>query len=151
MFLYKNTNSSYYDFGLDRPKDYLFDYSFYGRSEKSGFFSQQIIIAEGGFKSKFNNPYANQWLAALNITSSLWKWIQLYGDIGLYKNKYNDPNFIYDSGIHLNIVPDYFEIFCPIYSKNGWEIGQKNYTEKIRFQFTINPKTLLGIFNRKWF
>ncbi|WP_375605104.1 aminopeptidase [Flavobacterium davisii] len=151
LFLYKNNNSSYYDFGLDRPKDYLFDYSFYGRSEKSGFFSQQIIIAEGGFKSKFNNPYANQWLTALNITSSLWKWIQLYGDIGLYKNKYNDPNFIYDSGIHLNIVPDYFEIFCPIYSKNGWEIGQKNYTEKIRFQFTINPKTLLGIFNRKWF
>ncbi|MFK7000833.1 aminopeptidase [Flavobacterium oreochromis] len=151
LFLYKNTNSSYYDFGLDRPKDYLFDYSFYGRSEKSGFFSQQIIIAEGGFKSKFNNPYANQWLTALNITSSLWKWIQLYGDIGLYKNKYHDPNFVYDTGIHFNIVPDYFEIYCPIYSKNGWEIGQKNYTEKIRFQFTINPKTLLGIFNRKWF
>ncbi|WP_376777339.1 aminopeptidase [Flavobacterium covae] len=151
IFLYKNTNSSYYDFGLDRPKDYLFDYSFYGRSEKSGFFSQQIIIAEGGFKSKFSNPYANQWLTAVNITSSLWKWVQVYGDVGLYKNKYSNPNWVYDTGIHFNIVPDYFEIFCPIYSKNGWEIGQKNYAEKIRFQFTINPKTLLGIFNRKWF
>lgn len=151
LFLYNNSNTEYYSFGLDRPKDYLFDYSFYGRNETKGFFSQQIIIAEGGFKTKFANPYANQWLTSLNLTSSLWKWIQLYGDIGLYKNKNQSTQWVYDTGIHFNLVPGYFEVFCPIYSKNGWEIGQKNYNEKIRFQFTITTSALLGIFNRKWF
>lgn len=151
LFLYNNSNTDYFSFGLDRPKDYLFDYQFYGRSENSGFFSQQIIIAEGGFKSKFINPYANHWMSTVNVTSSVWKWIQLYGDIGTYKNKGQNPVFVYDSGIHFNLVPDYFEIYCPIYSKNGWEIADKNYSEKIRFQFTLNPKILIGIFTRKWF
>ena len=151
FFLHNNSKTDFYNFGLDRPKDYLFDYQFYGRNEKSGFFSQQIIIAEGGFKSKFVNPYANQWMTTANITSSLWKWINLYADLGAYKNKYQNPTFVYDSGIHFNLVPDYFEIYCPIYSKNGWEIADKNYHEKIRFQFTLNPKVLIGIFTRKWF
>jgi hypothetical protein len=30
------------------------------------FFSQQLILAEGGFKSKLNTPYANQWMTTLN-------------------------------------------------------------------------------------
>lgn len=151
IFLYNNSNSDFYSFGLDRPKDYLFDYSYYGRSENSGIFSQQLIIAEGGFKSKFANPYANQWMTTFNATSSIWKWIQLYGDVGLYKNKGLNPKFVYDSGIHLNLVPDYFELFLPMYSSNGFEMGQKNYQEKIRFIVTLSPRTLVNLFTRKWF
>src|SRR5690606_2665752 len=49
-FLYNETDSDYFSFALDRPTDYLFDYNYYGRSESSGFFSQQLILAEGGFK-----------------------------------------------------------------------------------------------------
>lgn len=150
-FLYKKTETDYFNFGLDRPKDYLFDYQYYGRSETSGIFSQQIIIAEGGFKSKFINPYANQWMTTLNVNSSIWKWIQLYGDIGFYKNKGINPKFIYDSGIHLNLVPDYFELFFPLYSSNGFEPSQNNYDQKIRFMVTLNPKTLINLFTRKWF
>jgi hypothetical protein len=46
---------NYYSFALDRPTDYLFDYNYYGRSENTGFFcQQQLIIAEGGFKSKLD-------------------------------------------------------------------------------------------------
>jgi hypothetical protein len=53
---------NYYSFALDRPTDYLFDYNYYGRSENTGFFcQQQLIIAEGGFKSK-QIPFANQWM-----------------------------------------------------------------------------------------
>lgn len=150
-FLYRNTDSEFYSFGLDRPKDYLFDYNFYGRSETTGFFSQQYISAEGGFKSKFVNPYANKWMTTLNVTSSIWHWIQMYGDVGFYQNKGNKMQFVYDSGIHLNLVPDYFELFFPVYSTNGFEMGQKNYGEKVRFMFTISPKTLINLFTRKWF
>ena len=150
-FLYKNTDSEFYSFGLDRPKDYLFDYNFYGRSEKTGFFSQQYILAEGGFKSQFENPYANKWMTTLNVTSSIWHWIQMYGDVGLYQNKGKKTQFVYDSGIHLSLVPDYFELFLPVYSTNGFELSQKNYSEKIRFMFTISPKTIINLITRKWF
>lgn len=150
-FLYKKTDSDYFNFALDRPKDYLFDYQYYGRSENAGLFSQQIIIAEGGFKSKFINPYANQWITTVNATSSIWKWVQLYGDAGLYKNKGSQAEFVYDSGIHFNLVPDYFELFFPVYSSNGFEPSQNNYETKIRFMVTLNPKTLINLFTRKWF
>ncbi|HKX85418.1 MAG TPA: hypothetical protein VJL37_02015 [Flavobacterium sp.] len=150
-FLYKKTETDYFNFALDRPKDYLFDYQYYGRSESSGLFSQQIIIAEGGFKSKFVNPYANEWITSLNATSSIWKWVQLYGDAGLYKNKGSKAKFVYDSGLHLNLLPDYFELFFPLYSSNGFEPSQKNYGEKIRFMATLSPKTLINLFTRKWF
>jgi hypothetical protein len=150
-FLYKNTPSEYYSFGLDRPKDYLFDYSFYGRSESTGFFSQEIIIAEGGFKSKFQNPYANKWITAFNLNTSIWRWIQIYGDVGFYQNKGKSPSFVYDSGIHLNFVPGYFELFFPVQSTNGFELAQKNYSEKIRFIFALSTRTLIGLFTRKWF
>jgi hypothetical protein len=48
--LYNNSNSDFFSFALDRPTDYLFDYG-YG-DLKVVVFSQQLILAEGGFKSK---------------------------------------------------------------------------------------------------
>jgi hypothetical protein len=150
-FLYNNSNSDFFSFALDRPTDYLFDYGYYGRSESSGFFSQQLILAEGGFKSKLNTPYANQWMTTLNGGYTIWNWIELYGDAGLLKNKNQSRKFVYDSGIRLNLVPDYFEMYLPVYSSNGWEMRQNNYNEKIRFIITLSPKILINLFNRKWF
>ena len=152
-FLYNRTDvgSDYFSFALDRPTDYLFDYYYLGRSETTGIFSQQIIIAEGGFKSKLNPAFANQWISTINMSTTLWKFIQGYGDIGLVKNKFADPTFVYDSGIRLDLVTDYFEIYFPIYSNLGWEIGQPHYDQKIRFKFTADPKALLGLFRRKWY
>lgn len=152
-FLYNNnpTNTDFFSFALDRPTDYLFDYNYLGRSEASGIFSQQLIIAEGGFKSKLDTPFANQWISTFNLSTTLWKYVQAYGDIGVVKNKYQNATFVYDSGIRLNLVTDYFEIYFPIYSKLGWEIGQNNYDQKIRFVFTVDPEVLLGLFRRKWY
>lgn len=150
-FLYNKTNTDYFSFALDRPTDYLFDYNYYGRSESTGFFSQQLILAEGGFKSKLDTPFANQWMTTLNGSFSIWHWIEMYGDAGLVKNRHNDPNFVYDSGIRLNLVTDYFELYFPVYSSNGWEVGQPHYNEKVRFIITFTPKTLVNLFTRKWF
>ncbi len=150
-FLYNNTNSDFFSFALDRPTDYLFDYGYYGRSESTGFYSQQLIIAEGGFKSKLSTPYANQWISTINGGFTIWNWIEMYGDVGVLKNKYQNPTFGFDSGIRLNLVTDYFELYLPVYSSNGWEISQNKYNEKIRFIITFSPKILVNLFNRKWF
>ena len=150
-FLYNNTQSDYFSFAIDRPTDYLFDYNYIGRSESTGLFSQEFYLAEGGFKSKLVNPYANQWLTTSNISFNIWNWIEIYGDLGLVKSKNLDPTFIYDNGIRLNLVTDYFELFFPVYSNNGWEISQPKYAEKIRFTATFSPQILIGLFTRKWF
>jgi len=147
----QNKQKDLYAFGLDKPQDLLFDYNLYGRSESTGLFSQQLVIAEGGFKSTLANPYANEWMTTLNATSSVWKWIQLYGDVGLYKNSAQRTQFVYDSGMHFNLVPGYFELFFPVYSSKGFELSQDNYHEKIRFIVTLNPNTLIKLFTRKWF
>lgn len=150
-FLFNDTGSDFYSFALDRPTDYLFDYGYIGRSEDSGIWSQQIIIAEGGFKSVLEEPFANDWIATTNVSASIWRWIETYGDVGFIRNRGSDPRFVYDSGIRLNLVTDYFELYFPVYSNNGWEIAQPNYAERIRFVITLSPKTMLGLFTRKWF
>ncbi|WP_367175039.1 aminopeptidase [Flavobacterium sp.] len=150
-FLHNKTTSSYFDFGLDRPSDYLFESDYLGRSETTGLFSQQSIVTDGFFKSKLETRTANRWMATINASYSIWSWIEGYGDIGFIKNKDINPKFVYDSGIRLNLVTDYFELFFPVYSNNGWEIGDKNYREKIRFIMTFKPETLINLFTRKWF
>jgi hypothetical protein len=70
------------------------------------------------------------------------------GDAGLLKTETKAENLY--SGIRLNLVPDYFEMYLPVYSSNGWEMRQDNYNEKIRFIITLSPK-IINLFNRKWF
>ena len=151
-FLFNDeTDNDYFSFALDRPSDYLFDYNYYGRSQDSGLFSQQIIVAEGGFKSQLQPEFANQWITTANASTNLWKWIYAYGDLGLVKNESFKPKFLYDSGIRLSLVADYFEVFLPVYSNLGWEVGQKDYDQKIRFIVTLDINTLIRLFTREWY
>lgn len=150
-FLRNTTNSNFFSFALDRPTDYMFDLAYLGRSEDSGIYSQQVIIAEGGFKSKLENPFANDWIATTNASANIWRWIEAYGDLGFIKNKGENTRFVYDSGIRLNLVTDYFELYFPVYSNRGWEIAQNDYGQRIRFIVTLSPRTLTGLFTRKWF
>lgn len=153
IFLNNDTDpsSDFFSFGLDRPTDYLFDLNYLGRSEAAGLFSQQLIIADGGFKSVLDTPFANQWMTTANFSTSIWRYIQAYGDLGLVKNKFDSAHFVYDSGVRLNLVEDYFELYFPVYSNLGWEIAEPNYGERIRFIITVDPQVLLGLFRRKWY
>ncbi|MBQ0737770.1 metalloprotease [Aquimarina celericrescens] len=152
LFLFNDSkNSDYFSFALDRPTDYLFDYNYYGRSESTGLFSQQFIEAEGGFKSKLQPAFANQFISTLNGSFTIWNWIHAYGDAGVVKNAGQNPEFLYDSGIRVNLVQDYFEIFFPMYSSLGWEPAQDNYDQKIRFIVSLDFNTLIKLFTRRWY
>jgi len=150
-FLYNTNNTQNYNFGVSKSNDYLFDYNLFARSESTGILSQQYILAQGGFKSYLTPADSNQWLVTTNMSYTLWNWIDAYGDFGFIKNKGQNNVFLYDSGIRLNLVTDYFELFFPVYSTNGLELNQKQYNQKIRFTFTFTPKSLLNLFTRKWF
>ncbi|SDR68724.1 metalloprotease [Gramella sp. MAR_2010_147] len=151
-FLYNDVSSNdYFSFALDRPTDYLFDYNYYGRSQGSGLFSQQIIVAEGGFKSQLQPEYANQWITTMNASTNIWKWIYAYGDVGLVKNRGDNAALLYDSGIRVSLVQDYFELFLPVYSNLGWEIDEPDYDQRIRFIVALDINTLIRLFTRRWY
>ena len=151
-FLYNDArNNDYFSFALDRPTDYLFDYNYYGRSQGSGLFSQQIIVAEGGFKSQLQPEYANEWITTMNASTNIWKWIYAYGDVGIVKNRHENGKLLYDSGIRMSLVQDYFELFLPVYSNLGWEVAQENYDEKIRFIVSLDIGTIIKLFTRRWY
>lgn len=150
-FLHNNTSGDFFSFALDRPTDYLFEYPYLGRSEEDGIYAQQLIIAEGGFKSKLDNPYANQWLGTANTSINVWRWVEFYNDVGFLKSRNLRPKLVYDFGMRLNLVTDYFELYFPMYSNNGWELTHSSYASKIRFVVSLSPKTLSGLFKRQWF
>ncbi len=141
----------FFDFNLNRVTDYLFQYNYLGRSEKTGFYSQQFIPAEGGFKSKFEQSNANDFMFSTNLYIGLWKWIELYTDFGLIKSRNLKLKGYYDSGFRINLVPDYLELYFPLASSNGFEISQFKYNSKLRFKILVEPRTLTSLFTRKWF
>ncbi|MFZ3274990.1 MAG: aminopeptidase [Lutibacter sp.] len=119
-FLSNKTETDFFSFALDRPTDYLFQYDYLGRSETTGILSQQIIINEGGFKSKLPVAYANQWLTTINTSVGLWRWFEVYNDVGFVKNKNQNVYFAYENGVRLNFIQDILEVYFPFHSNLGW-------------------------------
>ena len=136
---------------LDRPTDYLFQYNYIGRSETTGIYSQQFIPAEGGFKSQFDNPYSDDLLITLNSSIGLWKWIEAFGDLGYINQREQDARVLFDTGLRLNLVPDFLEIYFPLYNTKGLQLQGPDYQQKIRYVITFDPRTLTQLFSRKWF
>ncbi len=147
-FLSNKTTGDYFSFGLDRANDYLFQLNYFGRSEATGLFSQQYIIAEGGFKSVLPTRFANQFMASFNSSFGLWKWVEFYNDVAFLKSRNSPVVFAYNNGIRLNFVHQILEVYFPLYSNNGWEISQGNYQEKIRFTFTADFNSIFNFIRR---
>ena len=150
-FLKNRTKDDYFSFSTYRARDYLFSANLLGRSENSGFYSQQYIGSEGGFKSRINTDYANDYIFSINSGITIWQWIEAYGGSALIKNLNKKLVFDYESGIRLNILTDYFELYLPVYSSLGNELSQSDYLSKIRFRVSFDPRTLSGLISRRWF
>ncbi len=148
-FLSNKTEGDYFSFGLNRGSDYLFEQNLFGRSENEGIFSQQFIIGQGGFKSKFSEPqFSNQLITSLNTSVSVWKWAEVYNDFAMLKNKNTSPKFFYENGIRLNLVPNIFEFYFPIYTNEGFEVTKEAYPTKIRFIITTNIDRIYNFLRR---
>jgi hypothetical protein len=150
-FFQNQTETDFFSFALDRPNDYLFELAYLGRSEESGFLSQQTIIAEGGFKTRFPDQFVNQWLLSTNASVSVWRWIEVYADAGFYKNKGENAEFRYDSGIRLNFIPNFLELYFPVQSTLGFEPGFSDYASRIRFVVTIDFERIYNLVKRGFY
>ncbi len=149
LFVSNKTEGNYFSFGLNRGNDYLFEQNLFGRSENEGIFSQQFVVGQGGFKSKFNTPsFANQFITSVNTSVSVWKWAEIYNDVAMLKNKSDSPKFFYENGIRLNFLPDIFEFYLPIYTNEGFEVTKEAYPSKIRFIITTDIDQIYNFIRR---
>jgi len=139
--------------------DYLYDETYFGRSQQSGLWSQQISMKEGGFKVT-TLQYASQlgltdnWLFALNLKSDipyLKLPIRLFADFGTFADaKQQNPSgasVLFDAGLEL-YISDYLNIYFPLLLSTDFKDYTKSvYTDK-RFLRTITFSLNLG--NISW-
>ncbi|WP_226065294.1 aminopeptidase [Kaistella polysaccharea] len=149
-FISNNTKNNLFDYGISRVSNYAFSYGLLGQSATSGVLAQQLIVAEGGFKSYIGTT-ANQWISTVNVDTHVWRWFNVYADAGIYKNKYENPQFIWDSGVKLKVIPDFLEVYFPIQSSLGFEPSFKDYGKRIRFTLSLNFSAITSYLRRGWF
>ncbi len=146
-FLTNNTRNNLFDFGTSHVSNYAFSYGLLGQSATTGVLSQQFILAEGGFKSNFKT-FANQWIASTNVDYGIWKMFGVYADAGAYKNKHEKTQFIWDSGVHVKVIPEFLEVYLPVQSSLGFEPSLSNYSSRIRFTLNLNLGAVISYFRR---
>ena len=149
-FFWNNDQFDDFNYNLGRSGGYLFLDNYLGRSESTGLLSQQFIMAGGGFKSFFDNPTTNNFMLSTNLNIGIWKWIEGYLDMGILKDSSEDSRYFYGTGIRLNLLPDFFELYFPISSNNGFELDDFRYRDKIRFIVSYNLESLGNLFSRRW-
>ena len=57
----------------------------------------------------------------------------------------------YDSGIRINLVPDYLEFYFPIQNSENYVLNDSNYLSNMRFVLTVDINNLKRLFTRRWF
>jgi hypothetical protein len=149
-FMRNETRNNTFDYGISRVSDYSFSYNLLGQSATGGILSQQFILADGGFKS-FIPGTVNQFITSVNVDTSVWKIFHVYADAGVFKNKNNPTQFIWDSGVKVRVIPDFLEIYFPVQSSLGFEPGFKDYGKRIRYTLVLNLSTIINAARRGWY
>ncbi|MCK4664935.1 MAG: M1 family metallopeptidase [Bacteroidales bacterium] len=166
-FLYHDKNmSGIYNFSLrgsSGNQDYLYDNIFLGRFENietnnNSILARQFVKNDGGFAIYTPFGQTNDWLLALNLTSSLpfdaKIPVKLYANFAAFGNALQIQNypdvksFAYETGVIFSIINDVFEIYFPfIVSEDINNYSNEitdNYWQKVRFILNINE---LNLFN----
>lgn len=105
--------------------DYLYDDTYIGRSDQTGFAAHQVSMREGGFKVPtplYANPIgrSDNWLAAVNLETDIPKipLLRLFLDVGSYSNAAtlnpSGQKFIYDGGVELHVLYDIVKVYWPL-------------------------------------
>lgn len=137
--------------------DYRFEEPFIGRSEQTGFSSQQILIREGGFKTAlgpaFGQGQSNHLISAINIRSDLPLGIrlpvQIYSDLGYWSDRtflgqnasFSDQVW-WDMGLQVSLLDDRLQVFFPVVQNNNLHTLLKqrgpSYWSRITWSINLN-------------
>lgn len=143
--------------------DYLYDGTYFGRSETEDLLSRQVSVQEGGFKIP-TNLYANplgrsdDWLLALNIKTDLpLKKIPLrfFLDVGTFANaKTINPTenrVSYNGGAEIHLFGEVLSIYIPFLMSEDYSdylesmYGNKRFEKSISFSLNFQHFNFLSM------
>lgn len=139
------SDQNFFAFGMSGTTDYLFDYSFIGRSDTSGIWSQQFFVSDGGFKTS-TQAYSQKYMLSTSLNIPIWKGIGIFGDFGITPSKY-----YWDYGVRLCLIPDFLEVYFPIQSHQTNYIHQPAYLTSVRFILNVNQSDIIQRARRGWY
>ncbi len=110
------------------PRDFMYDDLLFGRNERTGLFSQQVITQHGGFKIPLGSVgFANEYLFAVNLKSTLLSSIPVkaYFNLGYGKNSSSlipwSEETLIEGGLALVVIPDAFEVYLPLIYSDAFQ------------------------------
>jgi hypothetical protein len=132
--------------GFRGYQDYLYDNIYLGRTETDGILANQFTEKEGAFKFYSPIGQSSEWIASLNLKSSLGNLkipINLYADIGTTgTDGILNESILYNAGVCLSIRKNIFEIYFPLLISKDFQDYKKangiKYEETIRFTLNLN-------------
>lgn len=151
LFLRNKTKTDYFSFNQHTANDYLFELPYIGRSETSGILSQQYFKAQGGFVTQNNPGFANQWLTSINSSIGIYRWVELFSNVSLLKNRNSSAFFDYETGVRLNFIPNILEFYLPVYNKEGLVFQDSNYLNNVRFVITLKAQPIIKFIKQQLF
>ena len=146
--------------------DYRYDRFFFGRSEQSGLWSQQVTLEEGGFKNAFgssvNIGQSNNFIFAVNLKADLPQSLPLnlplkpYLDFGYFdkaeligEDEMFENQFMFSGGVMLDFFDGIFGIYFPVINsdnlKEQYKANRNEYLKRITFSIDLqrlNPRRL---------
>jgi hypothetical protein len=162
-FLYRNPDVSFRSnsvvgfnlSGVNGKNDYLYDGSYFGRSQQEGLASRQIMMGEGNFKvlTAQQNPMEGKTvngLFAINFKIDApvkWLPIQIFADFGYSVDKVIMPEnilpykqFNYDMGLCISVLNEGIEIYFPLLMSDNFKTYYKSNLPKFaqRISFSID-------------
>lgn len=117
-----NGNYYFYSSGGSGPHDYLYDYTFLGRSEQDNFFSRQFANMEGDMKVYTPLGRTRKWMGSLNFDLTLpgKMPVSVYADIATFsKDSCSTVGqfkqyTLFNAGLHLRLGKNIIDIYVPI-------------------------------------
>lgn len=121
--------------------DYAFNDYYMGRSEPSGFLSQQVGHNDGDFKINTFIGQTNKWILTANLEWDIPMILAgAYIDIGTYSGAgsfINTQPFVYNAGVYLRTPDRTLQIYFPIIASSditqSVALNTNTYWERIRF------------------
>ena len=130
-------------------EDYTYSNYFIGRSESTGFASQQIMMKDGGLKLRTDlfqdlQGRSDNWIAAVNFNTTIPQQIipakiplKIFLDVGTYADAWgaNPPTakFLYVSGLQLSLLKNIINIYAPILYSSDFSNALKTVPEENTF------------------
>ena len=141
--------------GLQGQQDlFLEDYNF-GRSDVSGFWSQQRMDRHGQFHTGNSAGSNISWLTTATVYAQLpikSKFIGVFSDLGFVNGGLKSIDTYYNAGLALRFGKVFGLYFPLVYGHNATEEGNfiagnlfSNYAQNMRFTLRINPVNRLGL------